>query len=112
VVQKNLLKAKHTVVVAADGQKAIQRLAEQDFDLILMDIQMPVMDGVEATKRIRNGDAGADKSNTPIIAMTAYAMLGDKEMFLAAGMNDYISKPVDIAALKEVIEKVMTSKKG
>ena len=110
VIQKYILKAKHEVVVAADGQEALQRFAEQNFDLILMDIQMPVMDGVEATKRIRNGEAGADKSNTPIIAMTAYAMVGDKEKFIAAGIDDYIAKPVEMDALNEVLVSVMSRK--
>ena len=103
-----LEKLGYSVTTATNGQEALKLLAEQDFDLILMDIQMPVMDGVEATKFIRGGQAGHDKSNIPIIAMTAYAMVGDKEKFLAAGMNDYISKPVDMEVLKGVIEKVMS----
>ena len=107
VIQKYLMKFLHEATLAVDGLEALQFLAEQDFDLILMDIQMPVMDGVEATRAIREGRAGEDKADIPIIAMTAYAMTGDKEKFLEAGMNDYISKPVDMAAIKEVIERVM-----
>ena len=72
-----------------------------------MDIQMPIMDGVEATKAIRSSTHFGEKSKIPIIAMTAYAMTGDKEKFLTAGMNDYISKPVDIENLKIVIARVM-----
>lgn len=102
----------HFVVIAGDGHEAMQRLAMENFDLVLMDIQMPIMDGVEATKRIRRGEAGTDKSNIPIIAMTAYAMTGDKEKFLNAGMNDYLSKPVNIEALLDVIGSVMGWKKG
>lgn len=72
-----------------------------------MDIQMPVMDGVEATKAIRGASDLGEKSHIPIIAMTAYAMTGDKERFLAAGMDGYISKPVDRDELRTVIGKVI-----
>jgi CheY-like chemotaxis protein len=65
------------------------------------------MDGFEAARTIRISTSLGKKASIPIIAMTAYAMTGDKEKFLAAGMNDYISKPVDMVALKEVIERVM-----
>ncbi|QLA20074.1 transporter substrate-binding domain-containing protein [Desulfolutivibrio sulfoxidireducens] len=105
---KLLEKSGYAVVAAMDGQEALNRLSEQHFDLILMDIQMPVLDGVKATQAIRRAtDLGA-KANIPIIAMTAYAMTGDREKFLAAGMNDYLSKPVDIASLREVIGRVLS----
>jgi len=94
------------VTTAKDGKEALRILSEHDFDLILMDVQMPVMDGVEATKRIRTSPEFKDKAHTPIIALTAYAMRGDREKFLAAGMNDYISKPVEMEDLREAIEKV------
>jgi len=101
-----LERAGFAVAAARDGQEALQLLASQDFDLILMDIQMPVMDGVEATKTIRSAiDLGA-QSNIPIIAMTAYTMPGDREKFLAAGMNDYIAKPVNKEELLAAIERV------
>ena len=103
---KMLERLGYFVATAKDGQESLHLLAEQDFDLILMDIQMPVMDGVEAAKAIRGSKSLGLKSQIPIIAMTAYAMTGDKEKFLAAGMNDYISKPVDMAALREVIERI------
>ena len=108
VTVKALLK-KHgyAVIVATDGQQAIEVLSEKDIDLVLMDIRMPIMDGVQATLAIRSGKAGHDKKDVPIIAMTAYAMTGDREKFLAAGMNDYIAKPVDIQDLKEVIKRVL-----
>jgi len=109
--KRMLEKSGYSVTIAKDGQEALQRLTEQDFDLILMDVQMPVMDGVEATKTIRGASNLGSKSSIPIIAMTAYAMSGDKEKFLAAGMNDYIAKPVDKAALVEVIERVMAAKR-
>ena len=102
-----LQKFGYSVVTGTNGQEALNLLTSQDFDLILMDVQMPAMDGVAATMAIRNSESLGSKSQIPIIAMTAYAMAGDKEKFLTAGMNDYISKPVDIAALKEVIARVM-----
>lgn len=102
-----LEKSGYSVTAAKNGQEALQLLTGQDFDLILMDVQMPVMDGVEATKAIRGANNLGTKLNIPIIAMTAYAMSGDKEKFLASGMDDYIAKPVDKEALVEVIERVL-----
>ncbi len=88
---KILEKKGHTVRVAEDGQKALKLLEQDTFDIVLMDVQMPVMDGFIATRKIR---ASKSKSaNIPIVAMTANAMKGDKEKCLAAGMNDYLSKP-------------------
>ena len=107
--KKLLEKLGHTVVTAMDGQEALKLLAEQDFDLILMDIQMPVMDGLEATRRIRA--SGKSYARIPIIAMTSYAMAGDRERFLAASMDGYISKPVNMKELKETIERVMSKEK-
>ncbi|EKO39753.1 MAG: PAS domain S-box [Solidesulfovibrio magneticus str. Maddingley MBC34] len=104
--KKLLEKSGYDVLTAKDGQEALNRLSEQDFDLILMDIQMPVMDGVAAAKAIRTQSPFAAKSTIPIIAMTAYAMVGDREKFLAAGMDGYISKPVDMIELREVINRV------
>ncbi len=106
--KKLLEKSGYTVVTAVDGQEALNRLSEQHFDLILMDIQMPVLDGVKTTRAIRRATKLGAKANIPIIAMTAYAMTGDREKFLAAGMNDYLSKPVDIASLREVIGRVLS----
>jgi CheY-like chemotaxis protein len=67
---------------------------------------MPIMDGLEATRGIRSGNSGALDTQVPIIAMTAYAMTGDRERFLEAGMNDYIAKPVQVAELKNALERV------
>lgn len=108
---KRLLeKSGYSVGTAVDGQEVLARLADQEFDLILMDVQMPRLDGVAATRAIREGQAGQDKTGIPIIAMTAYAMAGDKEKFFAAGMNGYVSKPVDMAELQAVIGRVMAEK--
>ncbi|MBI4958325.1 MAG: MASE1 domain-containing protein [Desulfovibrio sp.] len=107
-VKRLLEKSGHAVAVATDGREALGLLAGGPFDLVLMDVQMPIMDGVEATRRIREGEAGPGASGVPVVAMTAYAMAGDKEAFLAAGMNHYIAKPVDIVELRMVIDRLMT----
>lgn len=102
---KLLVKHGHTVTAVENGQEALAQLNDGDFDVILMDIQMPVLDGMAATAAIRNGDCGMNNKNIPVIAMTAYAMGGDREKFLAAGMNDYIAKPVDMEQLQLVLDK-------
>ncbi|MDP3637229.1 MAG: PAS domain S-box protein [Azonexus sp.] len=91
------------VRVAINGAEALNRLAEEAFDIILMDCQMPIMDGFEATRRVRAGDAGEIARRLPIIAMTANAMQGDRERCLAAGMNDYIAKPFSHTDLTEAL---------
>ena len=95
----------HAVVCAGTGRQAIELLAGDRFDVILMDIQMPDMDGLEATREIREGRAGAGVARIPIIALTAYAMIGDKEKFLAAGMNGYLAKPIELAELIAVLAR-------
>ena len=102
-----LQKAGHRVDVAMNGKEALDAWGRTPFDLVIMDIQMPVMDGMAATRHIRNCPDAPDKSRIPIIAMTAYAMVGDKEKFLAAGINGYISKPVQIDELEKLIGRVM-----
>lgn len=86
-----------------DGIKALKSLRNNEYDIVFMDIQMPNMDGVQATKRIRTSPEFKRVSSIPIIAITAYAMDGDRANFLEAGMNDYISKPVEIDELKKVV---------
>jgi PAS domain S-box-containing protein len=88
-----------------DGRQALAALSRADFDLVLMDVQMPAMDGVETTQAIRAGSAGEKKRSVPIIALTAYAMSGDRERFLLAGMDDYLAKPVSMADLERVLLK-------
>ncbi len=103
-----LQKAGHTVALAADGRNALKLVASERFDLVLMDIQMPVMDGFEATAAIRERER-ATGEHLPILAMTAHAMRGDRERCLAAGMDGYISKPIDIAELISAIEALARS---
>ncbi len=99
-----LVKAKgHEVRAVKDGQQALDALKVESFDLVLMDAQMPFMDGTEATRRIRAGEAGNPR--IPIVALTAYALKGDREKFLAAGMDDYLSKPIDIEELDRVLAR-------
>jgi CheY-like chemotaxis protein len=97
-----LEKGGHKVTVANHGLEALAALASADFDLILMDVQMPEMDGLEATRAIRAREAGTDR-HIPIVAMTAHAMKGDRERCLAAGMDDYLAKPVQRSELDRVL---------
>lgn len=99
----------HTVVVAGDGAQALQALDRESFDLILMDAQMPVMDGFEATAAIRRLEEST-RAHIPIIAMTAHAMVGDRQRCLNAGMDGYIPKPVHAQELFETIETVLASR--
>jgi PAS domain S-box-containing protein len=96
--------------VTPSGKQALLMLETQPYDLVLMDVQMPEMDGYEATRRIRDPNSKVLNRNIPIIATTAHAMQGDAEKCLAAGMSDYISKPIDPKALAAVVEKWLTQK--
>ena len=91
--------------VAADGRSALRALAQKDYDLVLMDCQLPEMDGYEAARRIRQPDTSVRDHNVAIIATTAHALAGDREKCLAAGMNGYISKPLRPEALEQAIEE-------
>ncbi|HVE17007.1 MAG TPA: response regulator, partial [Chthoniobacterales bacterium] len=95
----------HTVEVAADGEMALRMLAERRYHAVLMDCQMPVLDGFEATRRIRNGQAEGVDPNIYIIALTANAMASDRFKCLDAGMNDFVTKPVRIDDLRTVLAK-------
>jgi PAS domain S-box-containing protein len=100
-----LEKRGHSISLATNGREAVEASAEQAFDLVLMDVQMPEMDGFEATRRIREIELPTGR-HTPIVAMTAHAMAGDRERCLAAGMDDYLSKPLDKAALLTLIDRI------
>ena len=108
--QRILAKAGHVVTTASDGGQALELLRGAEFDLILMDVQMPVMDGLEATAAIRADQTLGEKSGIPIVAMTAFAMSGDREKFLAGGMDGYIAKPLDSATLHKTIFRVVSRK--
>ena len=95
----------HEVVVADNGLKALEAMRAREFDLVLMDIQMPEMNGMDATRAIRSSAEFNAMSAIPIIALTAYAMSGDEEVFLAEGMDDYLAKPVGKDELLAMLEK-------
>ena len=99
-----LQKAGHTVALAGNGREALTALDRELFDVVLMDVQMPEMDGFEATAAIREKEKGSG-NHLPIIAMTAHAMVGDKERCLAAGMDDYITKPIRRQELADVLKR-------
>lgn len=107
VFMESLLKdAGHSVTVANNGFEALEALERQRFDLVLMDAQMPGMDGLEATQRIRSGASGRNPPDIPIVALTAYAMAGDRERILNAGMDEYIAKPIDFEELERIITRL------
>jgi putative nucleotidyltransferase with HDIG domain len=108
----NLLRAHgHQVAVANNGAEALELLEKDSYDLILMDILMPTMDGLETTRRIRKREEGTGH-HIPIIALTAHAMYGDREKFLAAGMDDYLAKPVRMEELYQALERAVEGNKG
>ena len=101
-----LAKLGHVVTFAANGREAIAALARQSFDLVMMDLQMPVMDGFEATAAIRSAEQGTPR-HIPIIALTAHAMKEDRQRCLEAGMDGYVSKPIQRDELRQAIEDCM-----
>jgi CheY-like chemotaxis protein len=101
-----LEKRGHRVTVAANGRQAVEALDAGAYDLVLMDVQMPEMDGLEATAAIRKNENVTGK-HQPIVALTAHAMKGDQERCLAAGMDDYLSKPIRPQELDAILEKYM-----
>ncbi len=103
-----LEKRGHKVVVAGDGRQALAALEKQTFDVALMDVQMPEMDGLEATAAIREKEKTTG-THLPIIAMTAHAMTGDRERFLSAGMDGYVAKPIRADELFNAIDAVLAS---
>ncbi|MBF0495514.1 MAG: PAS domain S-box protein [Deltaproteobacteria bacterium] len=107
LARKMLEKLGHQVTVVENGRKAIAELEKERFDLVFMDVQMPVMDGVEATRRIRSDTSNSYRTDIPIVAMTAMAMAGDKEALLENGMDDYVSKPIGKNQLESVIARVL-----
>jgi CheY-like chemotaxis protein len=98
-----LEKQGHSVAVASNGVEALRAIGSESFDLVLMDVQMPVMDGIECTRAIRAAESGTGR-HLPILAMTAHALNTDRERCLAAGMDLYISKPIRVRELVDAID--------
>ncbi len=105
VARAMLKKLGHTIDVARNGLEAVEALGRVAYDLVLMDCQMPELDGFDATRRIRAEGSGCLAPNVPIIAMTANAMEGDRDRCLAAGMDDYLTKPINLQALGDAIDR-------
>lgn len=106
-LRRLLEKLGHTVVVAGNGREAVELHGTHTFDCILMDIQMPVMSGVEATEAIRRTEAEARGTRIPIIAVTAHTLPGDRQRFLEAGMDECVGKPVLVGKLLQVLQGVL-----
>jgi signal transduction histidine kinase/CheY-like chemotaxis protein len=94
----------HRVAIAENGQEALRMLEKESYDLVLMDVQMPVMDGLEATAKLRESEKNSDR-HLPVVALTARAMKGDVELCLSAGMDDYLVKPIRVPDLEEILAK-------
>jgi|SRR4051794_17691352 len=105
-----LEKAGHVVTIAANGKEAVDQVAARPFDLVLMDVQMPEMDGFEATQAIRQKEAG--ERRLPIVALTAHAMVGDREKCLQAGMDGYVTKPVQPPVLFAAMAEALGTQKS
>ena len=105
VIEAMLKQLGHRITMVGNGRQALGALAARSFDLVLMDCNMPEMDGLEATRQLRAGAAGDAAARVKVIALTANAMDGDREICLAAGMNDFLSKPVSINALRQAIDR-------
>jgi CheY-like chemotaxis protein len=101
-----LEKRGHRVVLAGNGLEALEALAKGSFDLVFMDVQMPEMDGFQATAAIREKEKGTD-ARLPVIALTAHAMKGDRERCLAAGMDGYLTKPIKPPELDDILENFL-----
>ncbi len=108
MVARQMLKRGGIVADEADGgRRALEHLRERRFDLVLMDVQMPGMDGLEATRAIRNGEAGEENRDVPIVAITAYASADDEQACYAAGMNAYLSKPLNMQKFLDVVDETI-----
>ncbi|NTV89964.1 MAG: response regulator [Clostridiales bacterium] len=110
VISKMLIEKGYQVVSVENGMEAVEQFAGGSFDIVLMDIQMPLMNGIEATKRIR--ELEGNSSHIPIVAITAFALLGDREKFLSAGMDEYLTKPTKMSDLIATIERMTADGKA
>jgi CheY-like chemotaxis protein len=104
MLSRRLMRGGYEIVMAVDGQQAVDMASSEKPDLILMDMSLPVIDGWEATRRVKSNP---DTQKIPVIALTAHAMVEDKEKAMAAGCNDFDTKPVDIDRLKGKIEGLL-----
>lgn len=104
MLSRRLVRKGFAVVEAVDGQQGVDMARTESPDLILMDMSLPVIDGWEATQRLKNS---GDTRHIPVIALTAHAMSGDREKALAAGCDDYDTKPIDLARLLEKMERLL-----
>ena len=109
MLSRRLIRRGYTVMIAEDGQKAVEMAASEAPDLILMDMSLPIIDGWEATRRIKAEPA---TSGVPIIALTAHAMQGDREKALEAGCDDYDTKPIELPRLLKKIESLVGGTDG
>jgi CheY-like chemotaxis protein len=103
LAKRLLEKMGHSVEIAVDGKVAVSMYQDNEYDLILMDVQMPQMDGLEATKRIREIENSTNGKHVPIVAMTARAMKGDRQICIDAGMDDYLAKPFKTKELNQIL---------
>jgi two-component system CheB/CheR fusion protein len=106
LAQELLRRDGHDVVTAGDGRQALEALGRERFDVVLMDVQMPEMDGLEAARAIRGGLVPGVPRDIPIVALTAHALHGDRERFLEAGMDDYVSKPIDVEEVYRILAEL------
>ncbi len=110
VAELHLKKMGHAVTVAATGPQALDFLTREPFDVVLMDVELPGMDGIEVTRRIRSGEAGPKRAQTPIVAMTAHVLDNIRQRCIATGMNDYVAKPVNFFELEALIEHLLAQR--
>ena len=108
VVRNRLGRLGFTILVATDGEQGVAMAASEKPDLVLMDLRLPVLDGWEATRRLK---AAAETRNIPVIALSAHAMSGDREKALEAGCEDYDTKPIDFNRLRAKIEALLPDKR-
>ncbi len=107
---RGLRKLGHDVIEAGNGEDALRRLSMEPVDVVVMDVQMPVMDGLTAVAHIRNGEVPGTNRRLPVVALTAYALEGDRERFLTAGMDEFVTKPCDMDVLLRAVAKVVKDK--
>jgi two-component system sensor histidine kinase/response regulator len=112
LIERLLNRRGHSAVNALDGRSALEMLKLDRYDLILMDCQMPLLDGYDATREIRRREASRNGGHIPIVAMTANAMEGDRERCIAAGMDDYMAKPISVEKLDALLDQWLPARNG